>query len=147
MSLKFNEFKLLLMKIEVYESLVKALKLGEEISVNCAGVPKGWEVNVSDCSVKAAVHDFISDLWSDGFSEGRDLSLTFHLKEDELIASYSTSPGWVTEMPFEEPSEEDYEDYEEYEIQRERLYEEFVEENSGSGTIEFIIEDGEVIYE
>ena len=146
MILKFNEFKLLLMKIEVYESLVKALKLGEEISVNCAGVPKGWEVNVSDCSVKAAVHDFISDLWSDGFSEGGDFSLTFHLKKDELIASYSTSPGWVTEMPFEEPSEEDYEDYEEYEIQRERLYEEFVEENSGSGTLEFIVDNGEVFY-
>ena len=135
------------MKIEVYEGLVKALKNGEKISASCSGVPKGWEISVSDCSIRDGVYDFISNLWSGGFSNGDDLDISFFLSEEGLNASYSTAPGWVAEMDFNAPSEDDYETYEEYEEEYDSRRQEFVEENSGSGTIEFIIEDGEVIYE
>ena len=89
------------MKIEVFQGIVEALKNGEKISAICSGVPKGWEVSVSDCSVRDIVRDFISDLWSSGFSEGDDLEISFFLSEESLRASYSTAPGWwVDEMEF-----------------------------------------------
>ena len=134
------------MKIEVYQGVVEALKKGETISAICSGVPKGWEVSVSDCSVRAEVYDFISDLWSGGFSEGDDLEISFFLSDDGLKASYSTSPGWMAEMDFNAPSEDDYETYEVYEEEYYARRQEFIEDMSDSGTLEFNLEDGEVFY-
>lgn len=135
------------MKIEVYHSIVKALKKGEKISASCSGVPKGWELNVSDCSVKDEVSDFISDLWSGGFSEGDDLDISFFLSDEELKASYSTAPSSMAEMDFDAPSEEDYETYEEYEEEYDSRRQEFENNYSDSGTIEFTLDEGEVFYE
>lgn len=135
------------MKIEVYQGIVEALKNGEKISAICSGVPKGWEVSVSDCSVRDLVRDFISDLWSSGFSEGDDLEISFFLSEESLRASYSTAPGWwVDEMEFNAPSEDDYETYEEYEEEYNARRQKFIEEMSDSGTFEFTLDDGEVFY-
>ena len=134
------------MKIEVYLAIIEALKQGETISASCSGVPKSWEINVSDCSVRDVVDDFISDLWSGGFTAGDDLDISFFHSDDGLRASYSTSPGWMAEMDFNAPSEDDYETYEEYEEEYDSRRQEFVKENSDSGTIEFTLEDGEVFY-
>ena len=134
------------MKIEVYQAIIEALKQDETISATCSGVPKGWEVSVSDCSVRDVVRDFISDLWSGGYTAGDDLDISFFLSDDGLRASYSTSPGWMAEMDFDAPHEDDFETEEEYDEEYASRWDEFVEEKSSSGTIEFTLKDGEIFY-
>ena len=66
------------------------------------------------------------------------------LSDDGLRASYFTSPGWMAEMDFDAPHEDDFETEEEYDEEYAARWDEFVEEKSSSGTIEFTLKDGEI---